>query len=175
MRSHRRLCFPRNYLQQIWNWNWNWNCGGNTNANANSGSQSSSQYQPVTSQYQPINVNISIRIASPGNDGAVTQTNLALAMPVIVQTAVNHPAPLPVQWLPGPTASIQTPVASVQIGVVDRHRQTARPTAAMPFETPSAAGAEQRIAGAGRDIGAGRRRRHGCSLAFPARSRPRTR
>jgi hypothetical protein len=76
----------------------------------------SSQYQPVTSQYQPINVNISIRIASPGNDGAVTQTNLALAMPV-VQTAVNHPAPLPVQWLPGPTASIQTPVASVQIGI----------------------------------------------------------
>lgn len=123
---------PSDYLQQIWNWNWNWNCGGNTNANANSGSQSSSQYQPVASQYQPININISIRIASPGNNGAVTQTNLALAMPVIVQTASIHPAPLPVQWLPGPTASIQTPVASVQIGVAPE-------TAAMVVETPLAA------------------------------------
>ena len=111
------IVLPSEYLQQIWNWNWNWNCGGNTNANANSGSQSPSQYQPVTSQYQPINVNISIRIASPGNDGTVTQTNLALSMPVIVQTASNHPGPLPVQWLPAPIASVQTPVASVQVSV----------------------------------------------------------
>ncbi len=172
------IVLPSNYLQQIWNWNWNWNCGGNTNANANSGSQSSSQYQPVTSQYQPINVNISIRIASPGNDGAVTQTNLALAMPVIVQTAVNHPAPLPVQWLPGPTASIQTPVASVQIGIGQTgigQTGIGPETAAMPFETPSAAAQNGAAPESGRDIGAGRRRRHACSLAFPARSRPRTR
>ena len=100
------IVLPAEYLQQIWNWNWNWNCGGNTSGNGNSGSQSTSQYQPVTSQYQPINVNISIRIASPGNDGPVVQTNLALAMPVIVQTASNHPAPLPVQWLPSPVVSV---------------------------------------------------------------------
>ncbi len=100
------IVLPAEYLQQIWNWNWNWNCGGNTSGNGNSGSQSASQYQPVTSQYQPINVNISIRIASPGNDGPVVQTNLALAMPVIVQTASNHSAPLPVQWLPSPVASV---------------------------------------------------------------------
>jgi hypothetical protein len=122
---------PAEYLQQIWNWNWNWNCGGNTNGNANAGSQSSSQYQPVTSQYQPINVNISIRIASPGNDGPVVQTNLALAMPVIVQTASNHSAPLPVQWLPAPVASAQTPVASVQISVGPAE------TASAPFEALS--------------------------------------
>ena len=87
----------------------------------------SSQYQPVTSQYQPINVNISIRIASPGNDGPVTQTNLALAMPVIVQTAVESPrVRFPVQWFPAPIASVQTPVASVQSAwsdrIGDRHR-----------------------------------------------------
>ena len=111
------IVLPAEYLQQIWNWNWNWNCGGNTNTNANSGSQSPSQYQPVTSQYQPINVNISIRIASPGNDGPVAQTNLALAMPVIVQTASNHPAPLPVQWLPAPVRLGPDSVASAEISV----------------------------------------------------------
>ena len=123
------IVLPAEYLQQIWNWNWNWNCGGNTNGNVNSGSQSTSQYQPVTSQYQPINVNISIRIASPGNDGPVVQTNLALAMPVIVQTASNHPAPLPVQWLPAPVASVQT---AVLVGVPP----AAAPAA--PLERPSA-------------------------------------
>ena len=98
------IVLPPEYLQQIWNWNWNWNCGGNTNANANSGSQSSSQYQPVTSQYQPINVNISIRIASPGNDGPVVQTNLAARD---ARRSCRPPpiTPLrcPVQWLPAPT------------------------------------------------------------------------
>jgi hypothetical protein len=126
------IVLPAEYRQQIWNWNWNWNCGANTNANGNSGSQSSSQYQPVTSQYQPINVNISIRIASPGNDGPVAQTNLALAMPVVVQTASNRPVLLPVQWLPAPLASVQTPVASVEISVAPGE------IAAWFFETPSA-------------------------------------
>jgi hypothetical protein len=126
------IVLPAGYLQQIWNWNWNWNCGANTNGNGNSGSQSSSQYQPVTSQYQPINVNISIRIASPGDDGPVVQTNLAVAMPVVVQTASNRTALLPVQWLPAPLASLQTPVASVEISVAPGEM------AAWPFETPSA-------------------------------------
>jgi hypothetical protein len=119
------IVVPAEYLQQIWNWNWNWNCGGNTNANANTGSQPSSQYQPVTSQYQPINVNISIRIASPGNDGPVVQTNLAIAMPVIVQTASNHSAPLPIQWLPSPVAAVQVTVVTAE-------------TAVEPSEAPSA-------------------------------------
>jgi hypothetical protein len=123
------IVLPPEYLQQIWNWNWNWNCGANTNANGNSGSQSSSQYQPVTSQYQPINVNISIRIASPGNDGPVVQTNLALAMPVVVQTASNHPAPLPVQVQPAPLPSFQTPVASIEVSVGPAQTTTAPPEA----------------------------------------------
>lgn len=99
---------PQGYLGQIWNWNWNWNCGGSNNAVGNTQSQLPSQYQPVTSQYQPINVNISIRIASPGNDGAVVQANVALAMPTLVPTASNYPASLPVRV-------IATPVASVEI------------------------------------------------------------
>ena len=48
-------------------WTWIWNCGDN-----------SAQYQPETSeQYQQINANISIRIGSPGDDGPVTQSNIA--------------------------------------------------------------------------------------------------
>ncbi len=53
-------------------WTWIWNCGAN-----------SSQYQGGTSGgYQPINTNISIRIASPGDDGAVTQVNQLIATQV---------------------------------------------------------------------------------------------
>lgn len=51
-------------------WTWNWNCGGN-----------SEQYRDVTAaQYQPVNVNVAIRISSPGNDGPVTQANIAVAV-----------------------------------------------------------------------------------------------
>ena len=100
------IVLPEEYLQQIWNWNWTWNCGGNTSTSGNNETQLPPQYQPVTSQYQPINVNISIRIASPGNDGPVVQTNLALAMATVVQVAANHPPPLRQPGLPaaGPWA-----------------------------------------------------------------------
>ena len=51
------------------NWTWIWNCGENP-----------TQYQEASSsQYQPSNVNIAIRISSPGNDGPVTQANVAVA------------------------------------------------------------------------------------------------
>ena len=134
------IVLPPEYLQQIWNWNWNWNCGGNTNPNGNSGSQSPPQYQPVTSQYQPINVNISIRIASPGNDGPVVQTNLALAMPVIVQTATNHSAPLPVQWLPSPVASVQV---STEIGQPMSAQTAAVPSGTLLAPAQDSASAER--------------------------------
>ena len=89
-------------------------------------------------------------------------------MPVFVQTAVNHPAPLPVQWLPGPTASIQTPVASVQM----RHRSNRHRagTGCDALRDTLGSGAERRSAGWARH----RRRTTTAprlfSLAFPARS-----
>jgi hypothetical protein len=76
------------------NWTWIWNCGNNP-----------TQYQDATtSQYQPSNVNISIRISSPGNDGPVSQANVAVAAAVgsivAAQTPVGSvvaiPAPAPV-------------------------------------------------------------------------------
>jgi len=87
------------------NWTWLWNCGSNPG-----------QYQGATAvQYQPSNVNVEIRIASPGNDGPVSQANVAFAVsagasvphgastPVASTppTAVPVPIPLPVVSLPG--------------------------------------------------------------------------
>jgi hypothetical protein len=64
-----------------WNWRWIWNCGGNTQ----SATSPNSQYQPATgsettTQYQPSNINISIRINSPGDNGPVNQTNVAISV-----------------------------------------------------------------------------------------------
>ena len=54
------------------NWTWIWNCGDNLG-----------QYQGGTaSQYQPVNLNVAIRISSPGNDGPVSQSNVAVAVSV---------------------------------------------------------------------------------------------
>ena len=44
----------------------------------NTAGQNASQYQPSVTQYRPININISIRINSPGNDGPVSQSNVAV-------------------------------------------------------------------------------------------------
>ena len=71
------IVLPANSLLPIWNWNWDWNCGGSPSSSGNTESQLPTQYQASATQYQPMNVNISIRILSPGNDGAVTQTNVA--------------------------------------------------------------------------------------------------
>ena len=50
-------------------WTWIWNCGKN-----------SDEYHDETSdQYRPSNTNVSIRISSPGDNGPVTQTTVAIS------------------------------------------------------------------------------------------------
>ena len=71
------FAIPGSSMLPIWNWNWEWNCGGGPTSDGNSESQLPTQYHGAATQYQPININISIRILSPGNDGPVTQVNLA--------------------------------------------------------------------------------------------------
>jgi hypothetical protein len=79
------------------NWIWNWNCGDNT-----------AQYQVGTAaQYRPINVNVGIRISSPGNDGSVTQANVVVAVGVSADagSASRPPAAAsdaPFVWAPAP-------------------------------------------------------------------------
>jgi hypothetical protein len=66
-----------------WNWTWIWNCPGNTEGV----SSETSQYQSATGndttgQYRPENVNIAIRISSPGSNGPVNQSNVAITVAV---------------------------------------------------------------------------------------------
>jgi hypothetical protein len=106
------IVLPANYLRQIWNWNWNWNCDGKNSEKRNTETELPSQYHPVTSQYQPLNVNISIRIASPGNNGPVVQTNLAVAAAGLLPAVDVRPAALP---LPGPLVSVEIAVPTLEL------------------------------------------------------------
>jgi hypothetical protein len=74
---------------QNWIWNWDWDCGAPGLPNGNTSGQSGVQYQPGVSQYRPVNINISIRINSPGNDGPVRQTNIASATTTFVLPTIR--------------------------------------------------------------------------------------
>ncbi len=65
------------------------NASGNAGANA--------QYQDAAVQYRPVNISVSIRISSPGNDGPVAQANL-----VRIQASVSVGVGTAVQPLPAP-------------------------------------------------------------------------
>ena len=102
-------------LPDAWSWNWNWNCDPSDAVAANSEGKSGAQYQPVKSQYHPVNVNVSIRIASPGNDGPVTQTNVVVvvdAQPVVAAAEAAVPASAPP---PGPPPE-PAPAAAADAG-----------------------------------------------------------
>lgn len=77
-------------LPTNWSWNWTWNCGEIQRDVGNSGAQSGGQYQPGVAQYQPVNINISIRINSPGNDGPVTQSNVTNVTNVTFVLGPSH-------------------------------------------------------------------------------------
>jgi hypothetical protein len=64
---------PGEGMPTAWTWNWNWNCGNND-------AQNGGQYHGGITRYHPINVNVSIRIGSPGDNGPVTQTNVIIAL-----------------------------------------------------------------------------------------------
>ena len=67
-------------LPKNWTWNWDWNCGSRKAQVANSNQNSGGQYHSVIARYQPLNLNVSIRIGSPGDDGPVTQTSVIVAV-----------------------------------------------------------------------------------------------
>jgi len=87
------------------NWTWIWNCGENAG-----------QYQSGTGpQYQPSNVNVSIRVASPGSNGPVSQVNVTSAAgTTIAPVAVTGgPVKLPVNALPIPASSVGALVSAI--------------------------------------------------------------
>ena len=65
--------------------------------NASDNADVSAQYQGDAVQYRPVNISVSIRISSPGNDGPVEQTNL-----VRVQASISVEVAQAVQPLAGP-------------------------------------------------------------------------
>jgi hypothetical protein len=78
------------------NWTWIWNCGENP-----------SQYQDAdVAQYQPSNTNISIRISSPGNDGPVSQANVAIAAHVGLPAVATPAGSAVVLPLPASVAEV---------------------------------------------------------------------
>jgi hypothetical protein len=86
---------PQEVGTQNWVWNWDWNCGASDSLPANTSGENTPQYQPSVTQYRPININISIRINSPGNDGPVSQTNVAVVVtaPALPKVRIEVPAP----------------------------------------------------------------------------------
>lgn len=91
-----------------WNWKWNWNCDTTGRRAENNDEEIGAQYQQPVTQYQPINVNVSIRFNSPGDDGPVVQANVAVAV-----ASPDAPDPPPVPIVPiAPVAPI-VPAASV--------------------------------------------------------------
>ena len=109
------IALPSTSSLPIWNWNWNWNCGADPPVSEESESEIPSQYHGGTTQYQPINVNVSIRVSSPGNDGAVSQANVAQTIVSVIAAAAQ-----PVLGVrPGPAASAQAAPSSSQTATTE--------------------------------------------------------
>ena len=87
------IVLPPEVGTQNWTWNWDWNCGEPDPIPGNTAGQNAPQYQPGVTQYRPININISIRINSPGNDGPVSQKNMAvlISAPVLPTLRIEVP------------------------------------------------------------------------------------
>ena len=107
------IVIPAAAATQNWSWNWNWYCNDAKSKEKNSDAKSAPQYQPVVTQYRPININVSIRINSPGDDGPVLQTNVAVAVATPVLAVPVLAAPVPVV-LPPPAAPAQSVPAAVE-------------------------------------------------------------
>ena len=104
------IAIPVGVLPHDWNWNWNWNCGGNQPAGNENAGESDGGYQAPTTQYRPVNINISIRINSPGDNGPVVQANVAVgvALPTPVVTVPALPPSSPQTPGPAPVSSPTT-------------------------------------------------------------------
>ena len=92
--QYRTFRLPPEVGTQNWTWNWDWDCGDPDPIPTNTAGQNTSQYQPGVTQYRPININISIRINSPGNDGPVSQTNVAVLVTAPVLPTIRIEVPV---------------------------------------------------------------------------------
>ena len=181
-RSRRRLCFPQNNLQQIWNWNWNWNCGAKHKRKCEWPDRHRLlQYQPVTSRYPADQrQHLDSDRAALGTTAQSRRPTRRSRCPSSCRPPSSHPAPppSPVAARPEPPAVVRLTVASVQIrrAVSPAWVRSAlgRAAVACHFATPSAAATVRRQRPEQPAISE-RQDADGAtvdSLASPARTRP---
>jgi hypothetical protein len=122
-----------------WAWNWNWDCNATAVPALDLG-----QYQSPITQYQPENTNIGIRIASPGDDGPVTQTistvtqvTTTLVTEVVQRVVQVTPAPPPLVVVVGPTPLPPLPLPSVVLpaAIAPTIEAATAPTFVLPLPT----------------------------------------
>jgi hypothetical protein len=74
----------------------------------------SAQYHGDTTQYQPSNIVVIVRIDSPGNDGPITQTNTAITSIVTTVTqTVESVATAAAATVPAPAVTLPAPVTQI--------------------------------------------------------------
>ena len=74
----------------------------------------SAQYHGDTTQYQPSNIVVIVRIDSPGNDGPITQTNTAITSIVTTVTqTVESVATAAAAIVPAPGVTLPAPVTQI--------------------------------------------------------------
>ena len=109
-------------------WTWIWNCGG----------YSEQYHVEPQDQYRPSNVNVSIRLSSPGDNGPVTQTTVAISAG---GASVSLPTiEFPTVTLTTPAITVTAPAVGIKIPsiVVEAPTEvlTAQPAAGAPAEWP---------------------------------------
>lgn len=104
---------------QIWIWNWTWNCSESEPDPEQLAKNSDARYQADVTQYRPANINISIRINSPGDNGPVRQANIAVAVAARTLPALRVEVPVPAAG-PAVSAPVAVPAFALAptLGVV---------------------------------------------------------
>jgi hypothetical protein len=102
-------------------WTWIWNCSG----------ISDQYHSPTVPQYQQSNTNIAIRLSSPGNDGPVTQVNIAVP---IGGSPVSGTGERPSVTVSTPAISIATPSVTVVVPSITASASVELPAAVVDPE-----------------------------------------
>jgi hypothetical protein len=133
------VSLPAGVTPQVWIWNWDWNCGADETPATNNQSEITTGYQPAPTQYRPVNVNVSIRVNSAGDNGPVAQANVAVG--------VRVPPPLVIAPAP-PSATPAEAVASafattVELLLAPVQAAPPAPEVSAPAAAPAAASGDE--------------------------------
>lgn len=99
-------------VPQSWIWNWTWNCDEREPETDQLTKNSHARYQSDVTQYRPVNINVSIRINSPGDNGSVRQGNIAVAVAAPTLPVLRVDVPV---LASGPAVTAPTVVAALAL------------------------------------------------------------